>query len=646
MKINTYFRSLFTTVFLFSLIGFGQAQCPAAFYPTSQSDIDNFIINYPNCTDLPGNLNIYNLGLITNLEGLKNLKSVDGDLYIRFCPQLTNLMGLRNLESVSGFFAIRNTDKLTDLQGLNKLKTVGTRFTVYQNISLTSISGLDELTTVKELHIENSHAMVTLAGPPKLTAATNYMRIESNNNLTTITGFDKLASCGNYLSVSYNPNLTDIDALENLKEVERLTIEGNDQLGSIHGLRNVCAIDGSIIIAFNNLLPSCHVQAICDHLAVTTTDVMITDNDSGCNSIAEVNTACANAAYPIATTTVDQCTNITTIDISTAQGNNNEFINILDANGDILCGINANGNELGSTNFELFLPATNRATDFPVLNRDISITPTTQPTSEVRLRLYYTAAEFQALQNTDPNISTYADIGVVKSPGACNGIVDDGIYIPQSKSGLYGGGDIYVEIAITSFSSFNGGSAISILPIELSAFKASARAKDVKLSWTTASEKNNDYVLVESSQNGIDFRAIGKVQGAGTSTIAQHYSLLDPTPFVGINYYRLKQFDLDGKSTYSNIISAQFGTTENQLSEIYPNPSRSGLVKLDYFSTTQETILIRVYDLTGRVVLQRTSSVTPASNHLNFDFSGLGKGIFVLQVRGENQQFQRRLVLR
>ena len=69
----------------------------------------------------------------------------------------------------------------------------------------------------------------------------------------------------------------------------------------------------------------------------------------------------------------------------------------------------------------------------------------------------------------------------------------------------------------------------------------------VDLTWSTASEINNDYFTIERSQNGVYFQEFDIVEGAGNSTHKINYSLIDRDPFDGISYYRLKQTDYDGK---------------------------------------------------------------------------------------------------
>lgn len=93
------------------------------------------------------------------------------------------------------------------------------------------------------------------------------------------------------------------------------------------------------------------------------------------------------------------------------------------------------------------------------------------------------------------------------------------------------------------------------LPIELLEFTGINIGQINKLSWVTATETNNDLFTVERSSNGYTWEEIGTVDGSGNSSQAIRYSFVDSSPNSGINYYRLKQTDFDGRFEYFNIIA-------------------------------------------------------------------------------------------
>lgn len=79
----------------------------------------------------------------------------------------------------------------------------------------------------------------------------------------------------------------------------------------------------------------------------------------------------------------------------------------------------------------------------------------------------------------------------------------------------------------------------------------------MNLKWSTATETNNDYFLIERSKDGIEFESIINVDGAGFSTKKLTYSTSDNNPLSGLSFYRLKQVDFDGQFSNSEIVSVE-----------------------------------------------------------------------------------------
>ena len=118
----------------------------------------------------------------------------------------------------------------------------------------------------------------------------------------------------------------------------------------------------------------------------------------------------------------------------------------------------------------------------------------------------------------------------------------------------------------SSYSPFTLGSQQNgvTLPITLVSFEAKPYQKDVKVSWQTASEIENDYFTVERSVNGKDFSDIARVDGAGNSSHTINYFTMDTDFNRTILYYRLKLTSFNGEETYSNIASVDMSQTQNQ----------------------------------------------------------------------------------
>jgi hypothetical protein len=166
----------------------------------------------------------------------------------------------------------------------------------------------------------------------------------------------------------------------------------------------------------------------------------------------------------------------------------------------------------------------------------------------------------------------------------------------------------------------------SPLPIELLSFTAKANDENVFVNWITSSEINNDYFTVERSEDAEHFFPIGKISGAGNSTVELSYKLIDNEPLKGISYYRLKQTDFDGKYSYSQTVAVEFKGDRTTVVEIGPNPAKD---YLRIASLSDEDFTISIYQLDGKLVMQETLSAKETST---LDVSGLSKGMYLVKI--------------
>jgi hypothetical protein len=187
-------------------------------------------------------------------------------------------------------------------------------------------------------------------------------------------------------------------------------------------------------------------------------------------------------------------------------------------------------------------------------------------------------------------------------------------------------------------------SSSSPLPVELISFEAVAVDNAVKLDWITASETNNDFFTIERSLNGVEFTSISTVDGSGNSSSAHSYTAYDKTPSNGINYYRLKQTDFDGKESWSDIKSVSF--KKAGLVSIYPNPVIGTEINL-YTSDDSEVVSeINFYDIAGKLVL-KLDDISGAGNKGSNSFEigqQLANGTYVVEVNTNAGVYRERIV--
>jgi len=127
------------------------------------------------------------------------------------------------------------------------------------------------------------------------------------------------------------------------------------------------------------------------------------------------------------------------------------------------------------------------------------------------------------------------------------------------------------------------------------------------LQWTTSNENNNDYFNVLRSTDGRNFTKIGTVRGQGNSSVAQDYSFDDGSPVDGVDYYRLEQVDLDGKSTYSTIVSVDMDLTNNVYLQLYPNPAHDHITLTCNGITPGNKVALELYNSAGTLVFRQES---------------------------------------
>ncbi len=184
------------------------------------------------------------------------------------------------------------------------------------------------------------------------------------------------------------------------------------------------------------------------------------------------------------------------------------------------------------------------------------------------------------------------------------------------------------------------------LPVELTAFTAAAEGNSVQLQWATASEKNSAYFVVERSDNGRSFGPLGRVAAQGTASQPHDYSWTDSrtnSTSIAPVYYRLRQVDTDGATTYSPVRAvADLAIGPLQL-EAFPNPSQ----RFDVLITATQAgpAALSLIDALGHPVLQRRLNLVAGQNSLALDEAQITHpGIYLLHLQQGKQLLTKTLV--
>jgi len=182
------------------------------------------------------------------------------------------------------------------------------------------------------------------------------------------------------------------------------------------------------------------------------------------------------------------------------------------------------------------------------------------------------------------------------------------------------------------------------LPIELLSFKAECNNKQNNLLWQTASEQNNDFFTLEKSFDGENFSVFIQVPSQGNSNVTQSYSAIDFTPFNGTNYYRLKQTDLDGQFTYSDIISLRCSSV-NFNEDILPiSPSNGGVDAL-LQGIPGNKYQIKLTNVLGQVITNKEIILNDFQQPVNIYDSNLAIGIYYLLMQNERKNISKPLII-
>lgn len=182
----------------------------------------------------------------------------------------------------------------------------------------------------------------------------------------------------------------------------------------------------------------------------------------------------------------------------------------------------------------------------------------------------------------------------------------------------------------SSYSFAVRGTAAGTLPVSFMYFRASDAGRYSRLQWETASELNNKGFEIQRSINGAtNWETIGFVQATNAAT-GSRYNFNDLAPFKGINTYRLRQVDIDGRFQLSNVEVVSFAS-DAALISIYPNPVKEQL-NLVFNDPALLNTVARVTTATGSVV----ASVKLTSYRQSIDLSRQSKGIYFLTLQNGN----------
>ena len=249
--------------------------------------------------------------------------------------------------------------------------------------------------------------------------------------------------------------------------------------------------------------------------------------------------------------------------------------------------------------------------------------------------------------NVDPNPLTYC---VLKRIDVNNDWTSVGTHNNNTQS-VNGNTVTAARSNLAAFSDFGiGKSSYGSLPIHLNYFTARLNQGIVNLSWSTATEVNNNFFTVERSKDGESFEALFTRPGAGNSTTTLNYSAKDTRPLQGYSYYRLKQTDFDGHYTYSRVETIKNGTGsindagQLEIKSISPNPFTDNF-RLTFLVKDAGLVDLTIMSTSGQLIRQEKIQCNEGFNTYDFQNGyNLRKGTYIIVLTANNQRVTQKVV--
>jgi hypothetical protein len=188
--------------------------------------------------------------------------------------------------------------------------------------------------------------------------------------------------------------------------------------------------------------------------------------------------------------------------------------------------------------------------------------------------------------------------------------------------------------------------AASTLPVSLKSFSGFYKDQKVTLSWTTATEVNNDHFEIQRSTDGMNFTTIATVNGNGNSSVDISYNAVDKDVPAGLNiiYYKLSQFDFDGKSETFDPIAVHIAEDRLGVYEVMPNPFTS-TIHLDYYTFQPQAVTITMLNYSGQIVVTKIIECQRGLTPIDLtNLEGLPAGVYFIILSDDKKQKLTRII--
>jgi len=187
---------------------------------------------------------------------------------------------------------------------------------------------------------------------------------------------------------------------------------------------------------------------------------------------------------------------------------------------------------------------------------------------------------------------------------------------------------------------------VGSIPVELVSFAAAVEGNSVNLSWQTATELNNSGFEVQRKSENSQWKKIGFVEGAATTTESRSYSFSDSYSGQGTVSYRLKQIDFDGTSTFSNVVNVKFSIpSEFKLNQNYPNPFNPSTT-VSFTIPKSSNVKLNIYNQIGQQVGELVNrNLEAGSYNYTWNAANQSSGIYFYELQANEFKSVRKMTL-
>lgn len=253
-----------------------------------------------------------------------------------------------------------------------------------------------------------------------------------------------------------------------------------------------------------------------------------------------------------------------------------------------------------------------------VIDRWWDISPSGTPTANVTF-------SYRGIENTLAAPFNTGNIGAQYWNGT-GWLLDNSSY---GSTPIVSGAGVVGSVTATGLKQFCPwvlSSSLAPLPIELINFEANCINNETVLKWCTASEKNNHYFTVEQSSNGIDFIDIGTIHGNGTTVEKHCYEFIVNSSISYLNYYRLRQTDMDNKSTLSKIITIE--SCDKKFDNVVITNNGSHQIEVIVNASMDYNFDLNIRNSLGQTIDVKHIEAKKGFNSFTYELNYLANGVY------------------